>query len=407
MLKEKLNILIVTEAFYPDDAGGAHTYVYNLAKALIKRGHKIWVLTLRTRKDVPYEENIEGINLSRYDSTVSGPIVFVRRPLLSIINSYRLFNRLSNDIDFDLINFHSPLPAFGVILSSKGRNILKIYTFHSSVFQEVLIQSQKKKYALFFNPLLFYIIKIIERICLNSCKKIVTLSEFNKGQLLKLYNIAPDKISVVAGGVDIEKFKPSVEKFSVRERLNLPKDKIIILTVRRLVARMGVENLIYAMRAVVKKGKSIFLIIAGEGFLHAELGRLIEDLKLKDHIKLLGFIADEQLVLYYQAADFFVLPTQSLEGFGLVTLEALSSGLPVLGTPVGGTIEILQKLDKDFLFKDTASEQIAGGILNFIKERNRWEEIGIKCRKYVMDNYSWDEIAKENEKLFMEIVYRK
>jgi glycosyltransferase involved in cell wall biosynthesis len=75
------------------------------------------------------------------------------------------------------------------------------------------------------------------------------------------------------------------------------------------------------------------------------------------------------IFLYYQMADLFILPTTELEGFGLVTVEALASGLPVLGTPVGGTKEILTKLGSDYLFDDSTPQSIATGIL---KALNGW-----------------------------------
>jgi glycosyltransferase involved in cell wall biosynthesis len=103
-------------------------------------------------------------------------------------------------------------------------------------------------------------------------------------------------------------------------------------------------------------------------------------------------------------ADFFVLPTCELEGFGLVTLEAMASGLPVLGTPIGGTKEILGKFDSNFLFKDTTPECMATLILqnyNKIKERPEdWIKISNRCRRFVETYYSWEKNIDAMEALF-------
>jgi glycosyltransferase involved in cell wall biosynthesis len=111
--------------------------------------------------------------------------------------------------------------------------------------------------------------------------------------------------------------------------------------------------------------------------------------------------------MYYQAADIFVLPTKELEGFGLVTLEALASGLPVLGTPVGGTKEILEKLDSSFLFSDSEPDSMADLILekyHTIKESPQvWKSVSNRCRKFVENNYSWEKNTDSIEKVFIEI----
>jgi glycosyltransferase involved in cell wall biosynthesis len=165
---------------------------------------------------------------------------------------------------------------------------------------------------------------------------------------------------------------------------------------------MGLESLIKAMSIVAEKEKDAFLIIGGKGFLENRLKNLTEELKLNEYIKFAGFIGDEKLPLYYQAADFFILPTKYLEGFGLVTIEALSSGTPVLGTPVGGTKEILGKFDNRLLFRGTDSDSLAELILKFKKlSPEELENLGRKAREFAVKNYSWDIIISQWGEVFL------
>lgn len=405
MTRKELNILIVTEAFYPDAIGGAHTYVYNLARNLVKRNHKVFVLTLKMNREAPSQEVIEGIKVFRYNSVPEGPLAFIRRPILSIVNSYRLFNKITRNIKFDILHFHSSLPTFGINLSSNSKKIPKIYTFHSSMYLEVLEQSEKKRYAGFLNPLVFSVIKWMEKVNFKNSDRVMTLGEFSKRRIFEIYGIRHLAIVTISGGVDIDKFKPSEEAMSsLRKRLNLRQDKIIILTVRRLAARMGLENLISAIKIVACKNKSISLLIIGEGFLKEKLKRLIEKEKLEAYIKLLGAKSIEEIPHYYQASDFFVLPTEYSEWFGLVTLEALACGLPVLATPIGGTVEILQGLDKNLLFDGVSPEHIAKGILNFLDFEKDWKKMCNRCREYVVNNYPWDIVISKTENLYFELL---
>ena len=108
---------------------------------------------------------------------------------------------------------------------------------------------------------------------------------------------------------------------------------------------------------------------------------------------LTGFIPSENLSKYYSAADFFILPSRKLEGFGLVTPESMACGTPVVGTPVGGTKEILSNFDNDFLCRDSSPEAIAECIQKIIRlyfnNQKDYENLRERCREYAKTNYSW------------------
>ncbi|TFG48317.1 MAG: glycosyltransferase family 1 protein, partial [Candidatus Brocadiia bacterium] len=208
----------------------------------------------------------------------------------------------------------------------------------------------------------------------------------------------------IPGGVDLMRFKPTDNKGKIRQALKLPDSKIMLFTVRNLVARMGLENLIEAVQLVVENAPDIYLVIGGAGPLRDQLARMAERLGVNDYIRFEGFIPEESLPNYYQMADIFILPTKELEGFGLVTLEAMASGVPVLGTPVGGTKEVISQFDASFMFKDTTPESMASLILEkylIIKNHSKeWQKISLKCRRFVEENYSWDKHVEELEKYF-------
>lgn len=135
-----------------------------------------------------------------------------------------------------------------------------------------------------------------------------------------------------------------------------------------------------------------------------DLSMMSRNLNLDRHIHFTGFIPEEALAEYYQAADIFVLPTVELEGFGLVTLEALASGTPVLGTPVGGTQEILSSFDSRFLFQDTRHESISRLIIEmcqeYLNQPDQWQLDSQRCRHFAEKYYSWETNVAATERLF-------
>ena len=157
-----------------------------------------------------------------------------------------------------------------------------------------------------------------------------------------------------------------------------------------------------------KEASDIELVIGGKGPLGNRLIALARSFGIEHNVHFTGFISEDQLPLYYQMADFFVLPTKELEGFGLVTLEAMASGLPVLGTPVGGTKEIIGNFDSGFLFKGIDPNSIWELIMEKYKlikhNPQKWNQISYQCRNFVEHNYSWEKNIDAFEDLLKQTI---
>ncbi|MEK7305160.1 MAG: glycosyltransferase family 4 protein, partial [Nitrospirota bacterium] len=163
-------------------------------------------------------------------------------------------------------------------------------------------------------------------------------------------------------------------------------------TVRNLVPRMGLETLLDALSAMGQVGERCLLVIGGEGPLRTRLEAGISQRQLEQVVRLVGFIPEEQLVAYYQAADLVLMPTAQLEGFGLVTVEALACGTPVVGTPVGAIPEVLGQIDPILISSGTDSRSFAdalGRVLSRIEEPVERERLSRKGRSLVERRYNW------------------
>jgi glycosyltransferase involved in cell wall biosynthesis len=217
------------------------------------------------------------------------------------------------------------------------------------------------------------------------------------------YGVPAGKLVLIPAGVDAARFAPTLSRVEARQKMGLPFDRPLLFTVRRLYARMGLENLVAAMATVVQQQPAALLLIGGLGPLAGRLQEAVAAQGLGENVRLLGYIPEEQLPLYYRAADLFVLPTVELEGFGLVTLEALACGTPVLGTPVGGTVEILSGLDPALLCRSPQPDDLAEGIGRLLADPALMPSAEA-CRHYVLEHYSWDDMAARLEVLFNAVV---
>jgi len=384
--KSPLNILMVTNWFHPDKFGGSERIIYELSKRLVNRGHKVTVITQRL-KGLSGEEIIDGIKIVRYPVNHKTPFSFY---LSTFLNAKKQFLKLSSQTDFNIIHFHQIASAFSLLSHEGCKKFSKIFSFYAPYYLEFSDKVGFKGRNSLANKLFSLIFKSIEKYNLKRVDAIIVLSNFTKKQIDEIDSSLNKKTFIIPPGVDLERFYPVSDKSCMKRSLNLPDNKIVLFTVRRLVERMGIENLIKAMTSVRKEIKNVLLIIGGDGPLLLKFRTMVDELNLESYVRLVGPIEEEKLPLYYQASDLFVLPTRSLEGFGMVTIEALASGLPVLGTPVGGTVEILGGLDSRLLFTDSSPESIAEKIIEFYTNRKEFELIGEKGRKYAEENYNWN-----------------
>ncbi|HEY9598248.1 MAG TPA: glycosyltransferase family 4 protein, partial [Cyanophyceae cyanobacterium] len=208
------------------------------------------------------------------------------------------------------------------------------------------------------------------------------------------YQIPWNKIHIIPGGVDTTRFQPNLSSQQAREQLNWPQDRIILFTPRRLVHRMGIDILLTALAKIKPKVPDVWLAVAGKGKLRDSLEQQATELGLNNHVKFLGYLPDEQLPVAYQAADLTVVPSQSLEGFGLIILESLACGTPVLCTPVGGMPEILEPFSPELITDSTNEDAIALKLEALLKGELAMPS-RTACREYAVTNFNWPKIARQ------------
>jgi len=145
----------------------------------------------------------------------------------------------------------------------------------------------------------------------------------------------------------------------------------------------------------------VLLLIAGRGPLADALQAQIDALGLAQHVRLLGFVPDEQLPLAYRAADLTIVPTVALEGFGLITLESLAAGTPVLVTPIGGLPEAVRGLSASLVLEAATKEALAAGLIEALTGQ-RPLPTAEACQAYVRAHYDWPVIARRVKAVYEE-----
>ncbi len=398
-----MNIVMVAEVSMAQVIGGAERVLREQAQGLAERGHTVRLLTRLPEGEKEERIVVGGIAERRYPVARRGPIAFL---ISSMRNARHVFTTMARENQPDVLLVHQALPGLAVLRAFL--RIPAVYVCLSLAHEEFETRNRPPSGVMGW---VWYRCqstarKWIERMALQRAQRIVVLSEFMRRRVTACHHIMDDRVRVVPGGVDTEMFCPAPDRRAIRAALGLADGEFILFTVRNLQPRMGLGALIHAMARLSAAIPRIRLLIGGSGPLHAELDALVKALRLEECVRLLGFVPEDALPGYYRAADVFVLPTAQLEGFGLVTVEALASGTPVLGTPVGATEEILGKLDPSFIAAGSDAASLASGIADLHRRLTAdpalRERLSAECRALVLRDYTWEHHCERIEAILPE-----
>lgn len=239
----------------------------------------------------------------------------------------------------------------------------------------------------------------IEKRVYGRADRLIVLSSSFRDVLVRDYGVDADRVSIVPGGADVDRFAGAPGRTEARQKLGWPSDRPIVLSVRRLVRRVGLENLVDAVAIIRQSVPEVLVLIAGRGPLEAELTARIDDSGLGSNARLIGFVPEEDLPAAYSAADLTVVPTVDLEGFGLIAAESLAAGTPAIVTPVGGLPEVVRDLAPALVCDSSTpgalADRIASLILNRVRAPTRQE-----CRQYARANYDWRTVVARTRAVY-------
>lgn len=235
----------------------------------------------------------------------------------------------------------------------------------------------------------------LRRAVLGRAQRVICNSRYTEG-LVK--NVAPRvRTCVINPAVDSERMSPADGQAAARQRLALPADQRLVLSVSRLDAYKGHDVALRALALLTPEHRrGIRYLVAGRGSHQPHLQREAERLGVADRVNWLGFVADDQLPDLYRAADLFVLCTRedpqlkAVEGFGMVFLEAQAAGTPVVGTRAGGIPDAIREGAGGWLIGPDDAEALAGHFRRLLAHPEDFRRQGQRARARVLEQCTWE-----------------
>lgn len=385
-----------------EEAGGQNVYVRNVGEALAKLEWQVDMFTRKVSVEqdfiVQHSENCRTIRLK------AGPLEFIPRDNLfdylpEFIENFRKFQK-ENNITYKLAHTNYWLSSWVGMQLKKLQGTQQIHTYHSL---------GAVKYNTISNiPLIASQRLAVEREVLESAERIVATSPQEKQHMRSLVS-TKGNIDIIPCGTDIERFG-SVTRQAARNQLGIDRETKVVLYVGRFDPRKGIETLVRAVNeSQLRDSNKLKLIIGGgstpgnsDGIERDRIEGIINELGMSDFTVFPGRLS-EDLPTYYAAADVCVVPSH-YEPFGLVAIEAMASGTPVIASDVGGLQFTVVHEETGLLAPAKDVPAFANAIDRILLNPQWRDKLGEAGRKRVETKFSWDGVATQLSELYTQIM---
>ncbi len=372
---DEMRIAYVVPTF-PPDKGGMGNAAYHMAVKTVEMGHEVVVFT-------PLYRNLK--------ETVNNHFKVVRvRPFVKYGKAAFVPQLLFHLWNFDIVHLHYPF--FGgveaVWLLKKCKKRLKlIVSYHMDVVGTGLKSAIFRAHTNLF----------LSRIISSADRVIVSSYDYAEHSYINDL-VSREKIVEIPFGVD-DMFIPQDKDKELMGRWGITYDELVVLFVGGLEYFKGVDCLIKSIPFL--KGK-VKLLVVGDGPLMDSCKRLVDNLKLSNKVLFAGFAAEEELVKYYNLSDVFILPSiDRSEAFGIVLIEAMACGKPVISANLPGIRTVIDEKYNGFLVAPGSVPDIAKKIQMLLDSGELRRRFGQNGRRKVLERYNWDEVGKKLNEVYL------
>jgi len=389
---EPLNVTMLSWEFPPRIVGGIAPHVHDLSRELSRRGMSVDVITC----DFPgtaEEEEIDGVRVHRVDSYKFPTTDFASWAFMMNANlKRRAFEILRPKRGLaQIIHAHDWLAAVAAIGLKHVLRTPLVATIHSTE------QGRRGGIHTDYQRMIHQ----TESWLTHEAWRVICCSGYMASEVSSAFGLPRENIQVIPNGVDPTNFARPFSKDDLRRRYADPTEKLV-LYVGRLVYEKGVGVLISAVPRVLSKVNAKFVIV-GDGYMRDDLSREARRVGVADKVFFTGFLDDDTAKALYRCADVCVVPSL-YEPFGIVALEAMASGTPVVATNVGGLGEIVDHGRTGVHVFPNDPDSLAWGILRVLTAEELSKALAPNAYEKALRVYSWKRIAEMTERVYRQVL---
>ncbi|MBI4092924.1 MAG: glycosyltransferase family 4 protein [Candidatus Kerfeldbacteria bacterium] len=394
-------ICMLIERYWPL-VGGSEIQCRLLTKALSQAGLPVFVITRRIHRSLPVDEIMDGVRIIRLPPSGFGRIW---KELFFALNAARTLIRHRHE--YDIIHLHSGTSFTGALTIMLAKVLRKKTVVKIATAGDIA----KQRIETTDNPLgrpsgMHRSINRAINIILKRADRIVCLSQEIEREL-KQHGFPPKKLVILPNVVDTATFAPAslAEKQALRQQLNIHSEKTIFLFTGRFIHRKGIDVMLQAWKQLPDRS-SAHLVLVGSGStsldsMESRLREAVRNDKLNDSV---GFVPEQPSVVdYLRAADVFVFSSRR-EGLSNALLEAMSTGLPVIATAIGGNTDIIQDGRTGLLVPSEDATLLARRMTDLLSNEEQRRTLGANSRRFIRDHYDIDVLLPKFQQLYASLI---
>jgi len=381
----------LTWEFPPRVVGGIARHCEGLAKALVQQNHEVHLFTLDFPGSPNYEE-MDGVKVYRASTELGHPNFLTWVLLFNHFLAKRMAD-VSQSVDFDVIHVHDWLAAFSGISFKHYLKKPMVLTVHSTEVGRAQGLHSPDSFS----------INGIEWWATYEADRVIVCSQSMKNEICGHFNLPLDKVDVIPNAIDTTKYQTSVDRGSVRQRYGVGYGEKLILCVGRLVPQKGIEYFIRAIPIIAKRYPEAKFIIVGEGWSRDILEAEARSSGQGRKIQFTGFASDQEVINLMTSADALVVPSV-YEPFGIVALEGMATGVPVVASKVDGLAEVIEHDRTGVFVYPRSPESIAWGVDQVLSDPGHAKWLTENAKEELRKAYSWEAVAMKTVEVYRKVV---
>lgn len=393
---KRRKILMLSWEYPPKVIGGLSRAVYDLSRALVEQGEEVHVFTSHV-EGCPAFEYMDGVYVHRISCLVENDSMHFMDWVfqLNIAMVQYFASCRAKGLHFQLIHAHDWLVSLAARDLQKKYQIPAIATIHATehgrnqgIFTDLQRKIHREEWKL-----------------THEAEKVIVCSEYMRSEILRLFQLADDKVTVIPNGVDRTKIEVSPDRSCGKDPYALPHEKIIFF-IGRLVREKGAQYLVEAASEVLMACPEAKFIIAGSGPMKAELEQLTFEKGLNHKILFTGFIQDHERNVLLKHAYIAAFPS-IYEPFGIVALEAMAAGTPVMVADTGGLAEIIQHGITGLKIYPGMVSSVRDQLVYALKNEEHLAKMAETATRMLHRSYNWDHLAASTIQVYNDVYTNK
>ena len=381
----------LTWEFPPRVVGGIARHCEGLAKALVQQNHDVHLFTLDFPGSPSYEE-MDGIKVYRASTELGHPNFLTWVLMFNHFLSKRMAD-IAQKVDFDVMHVHDWLAAFSGISFKHYVKKPMVLTVHSTEVGRAQGLHSPDSFS----------INGIEWWSNYEADRVIVCSESMKTEICSHFNLPGEKVDVIPNAIDATKYQIPVDRGAVRQRYGVGWGEKLILCVGRLVPQKGIEYFIRAIPLIARRYPEAKFIIVGEGWSRDILEGEARASGHQQKIQFTGFASDKDVIELMTSADVLVVPS-IYEPFGIVALEGMATGVPVVASRVDGLAEVIEHERTGIFVYPRSPDSIAWGIDRVLSDPDHARWLAENAKDKLHKAYSWEAVAMKTVDVYRKVV---